>query len=145
MNEDLDLTGNRLNEAVMLFFVAYIAFEVLALIMLKISRPSRPIPLFITGWSAAIIGAAFIESYPSLIATHLLLSAFESELFPHLALYLSTFYKPLEQTRRVSYLFVASVQSGAFGGLLAYGSMSLHGAKGLAGWRWLLLRGISRS
>jgi MFS family permease len=139
MNEDLNLTGNRLNVAVTLFYVTYIAFEVPASIMLKKLRPSRLIPFFIIGWSAVIIGAAFIENYASLIATRLLLGAFESGLFPCLTLYLSTFYKPLEQARRVSYLFVASALSGAFGGLLAYGLTNLHGAKGLAGWRWLFL------
>ncbi|KAF2850334.1 major facilitator superfamily transporter [Plenodomus tracheiphilus IPT5] len=139
MNEDLDLTGNRLNVAVTLFYVTYIAFEVPASIMLKKLRPSRLIPFFILGWSAVIIGAAFIENYASLIATRLLLGAFESGLFPCLTLYLSMYYKPLEQARRVSYLFVASALSGAFGGLLAYGLTNLHGAKGLAGWRWLFL------
>jgi MFS family permease len=132
MNEDLDLTGNRLNVAVTLFYVTYIAFEVPASIMLKKLRPSRLIPFFIIGWSAVIIGAAFIENYASLIATHLLLGAFESGIFPCLTLYLSMYYKPLEQARRVSYLFVASALSGAFGGLLAYGLTNLHGAKGLA-------------
>jgi MFS family permease len=139
MNEDLNLTGNRLNVAVTLFYVTYIAFEVPASIMLKKLRPSRLIPFFIIGWSAVIIGAAFIENYASLIATRLLLGAFESGLFPCLTLYLSTFYNPLEQARRISYLFVASALSGAFGGLLAYGLTNLHGAKGLAGWRWLFL------
>ncbi|KAI4939261.1 uncharacterized protein J4E92_000545 [Alternaria infectoria] len=139
MNEDLGLTGNRLNVAVTLFYVTYIAFEVPASILLKKLRPSRLIPIFIIGWSAVIIGAAFIENYASLIATRLLLGAFESGLFPCLTLYLSMYYKPLEQARRVSYLFVASALSGAFGGLLAYGLTNLHGAKGLAGWRWLFL------
>jgi MFS family permease len=139
MNEDLNLTGNRLNVAVTLFYVTYIAFEVPASIMLKKLRPSRLIPFFIIGWSAVIIGAAFIENYASLIATRLLLGAFESGLFPCLTLYLSMYYKPLEQARRVSYLFVASALSGAFGGLLAYGLTNLHGVKGLAGWRWLFL------
>jgi MFS family permease len=139
MNEDLNLTGNRLNVAVTLFYVTYIAFEVPASLMLKKLRPSRLIPFFIIGWSAVIIGAAFIENYASLIATRLLLGAFESGLFPCLTLYLSMYYKPLEQARRVSYLFVASALSGAFGGLLAYGLTNLHGVKRLAGWRWLFL------
>ncbi|KAJ4375757.1 hypothetical protein N0V83_001033 [Neocucurbitaria cava] len=139
MNTDLNLTGNRLNVAVTLFYVTYIAFEVPASIMLKKLRPSRLIPFFIIGWSAVIIGAAFIENYASLIATRLLLGAFESGLFPCLTLYLSMYYKPLEQARRISYLFVASALSGAFGGLLAYGLTNLHGAHGLAGWRWLFL------
>jgi MFS family permease len=139
MNADLNLTGNRLNVAVTLFYVTYIAFEVPASILLKKLRPSRLIPFFIIGWSCVIIGAAFIENYASLIATRLLLGVFESGLFPCLTLYLSTFYQPEEQARRISYLFVASALSGAFGGLLAFGLTNLHGAHGLAGWRWLFL------
>ncbi|EUC38401.1 hypothetical protein COCVIDRAFT_33723 [Bipolaris victoriae FI3] len=139
MNEDLNLTGNRLNVAVTLFYVTYIAFELPSSLLLKRLRPSRLIPFFIISWSAVIIGAAFVQNYASLIATRLLLGAFESGLFPCLTLYLSMYYRPLEQARRVSYLFVASALSGAFGGLLAYGLTNLHGARGLAGWRWLFL------
>lgn len=139
MTEDLDLTGNRLNVAVTLFYVTYVAFEIPAPLILKKARPSRLIPFFILGWSITIIGSAFVKNYAGLLATRLLLGAFESGLFPCLTLYLSTFYKPVEQARRISYLFVAAALSGAFGGLLAYGLTSLHGARGLAGWRWLFL------
>ncbi|KAI1075416.1 major facilitator superfamily transporter [Whalleya microplaca] len=139
MTEDLALTGNKLNVAVTLFYVTYITFEIPASLVLKKARPSRLIPFFILSWSAVIIGSAFVQNYASLLATRLLLGAFESGLFPCLTLYLSTFYKKEEQARRISYLFVAAALSGAFGGLLAYGLTSLHGAKGLAGWRWLFL------
>lgn len=89
MSEDLNLTGNRLNVAVTLFYVTYIAFEVPASLLLKKLRPSRLIPFFIIGWSAVIIAAAFIENYASLIATRLLLGAFKSGFFPCLTLCLS--------------------------------------------------------
>ncbi|KAI1496466.1 major facilitator superfamily transporter [Biscogniauxia marginata] len=139
MTEDLELTGNRLNIAVTLFYVTYIAFEIPASLVLKKARPSRLIPFFIITWSAVIIGSAFVRNYASLVATRLLLGVFESGLFPCLTLYLSTFYKKEEQARRISYLFVAAALSGAFGGLLAYGLTTLHGAGGLAGWRWLFM------
>ncbi|ORY59120.1 major facilitator superfamily transporter [Pseudomassariella vexata] len=139
MTDDLDLIGNRLNVAVTVFYVTYIAFEIPASLVLKKARPSRLIPFFIVSWSAIIIGSAFITNYAGLLATRLLLGAFESGLFPCLTLYLSTFYKKEEQAKRISYLFVAAALSGAFGGLLAYGLTSLHGARGLAGWRWLFL------
>ncbi|KAK7704207.1 hypothetical protein SLS57_010590 [Botryosphaeria dothidea] len=119
--------------------VTYIAFEIPASLVLKKLRPSRLIPFFIIGWSAVIIGAAFVHNYAALLATRLLLGAFESGLFPCLTLYLSTFYQRTEQARRISYLFVAAALSGSFGGLLAYGLTHLHGASGLAGWRWLFL------
>ncbi|KAK7746105.1 hypothetical protein SLS62_009565 [Diatrype stigma] len=139
MTTDLNLEGNQLNVAVTVFYVTYIAFEIPASLALKKLRASRLIPFFIIAWSAVIIGSAFIRNYAGLLATRLLLGAFESGLFPCLTLYLSTFYKKEEQARRISYLFVASALSGAFGGLLAYGLTGLHGAKSLAGWRWLFL------
>ncbi|KAF4856215.1 putative transporter [Colletotrichum siamense] len=139
MNEDLNLTGNRLNVAVTVFYVTYITFEIPASLILKKARPSRLIPFFILAWSATVVGSAFVTNYASLLATRLLIGMFESGLFPCLTLYLSTFYKREEQARRISYLFVAAALSGAFGGLLAYGLTSLHGASGLAGWRWLFL------
>ncbi|KAE9575385.1 putative transporter [Colletotrichum fructicola] len=139
MNEDLNLTGNRLNVAVTVFYVTYITFEIPASLILKKARPSRLIPFFILAWGATVVGSAFVTNYASLLATRLLIGMFESGLFPCLTLYLSTFYKREEQARRISYLFVAAALSGAFGGLLAYGLTSLHGASGLAGWRWLFL------
>lgn len=119
--------------------MTYIAFEIPASLVLKKLRPSRLIPFFIIGWSAVIIGAAFVQNYAALLATRILLGAFESGLFPCLTLYLSTFYQRTEQARRISYLFVAAALSGSFGGLLAYGLTNLHGSHGLAGWRWLFL------
>ncbi|KAF9871414.1 nicotinic acid plasma membrane transporter [Colletotrichum karsti] len=119
--------------------VTYIVFEIPASLILKKARPSRLIPFFILAWSATVVGSAFVTNYAGLLATRLLIGMFESGLFPCLTLYLSTFYKREEQARRISYLFVAAALSGAFGGLLAYGLTSLHGASGLAGWRWLFL------
>ncbi|GIZ48008.1 hypothetical protein CKM354_001108300 [Cercospora kikuchii] len=137
MNEDLNLTGSQLNVAVTVFYVTYITFEIPSSLILKAARPSRLIPAFIILWSLVVIGSAFMKNYATLLATRLLLGAFESGLFPCLTVYLSTFYKPTEQAQRVSYLFVASALSGAFGGLLAYGLTRLNGA--LEGWRWLFL------
>ncbi|KAL8410127.1 hypothetical protein RB596_000004 [Gaeumannomyces avenae] len=139
MTEDLELTGDRLNVAVTVFYVTYITFEIPAALSLKRAGPRRLIPFFIISWSLVVVGSAFVTNYASLLATRLLIGAFESGLFPCLTLYLSTFYKKEEQARRVSYLFVAAALSGGLGGLLAYGLTNLHGAGGLAGWRWLFL------
>lgn len=72
-------------------------------------------------------------------ASRLLLGIFESCMFPCLTLYLSTYYTPVEQALRVSYLFVSAALSGAFGGLLAYGLIKMDGVAGLAGWRWIFI------
>ena len=97
------------------------------------------IPLLILSWSVVLIGSGFIHNVGQLYATRLLLGIFESGIFPCLALYLSTFYKPQEQALRVSYLFVASALSGSFGGLFAYALLKMDGVAGLEGWRWLFI------
>lgn len=74
-----------------------------------------------------------------LYASRLLLGLFESGMFPCLALYLSTFYRPQEQALRISYLFVSSALSGSFGGLFAYALLKMDGVGGLQGWRWLFI------
>jgi MFS family permease len=74
------------------------------------------IPALIFAWSIVIIGSGFVHNANQLYACRLLLGLFESGMFPCLALYLSTFYLPGEQALRISYLFVSSALSGAFGG-----------------------------
>lgn len=92
----------------------------------------------VVGWGIVIVCTGFANSYASLIVLRLLLGAFESGLFPCLALYLSSFYRRKEQARRVAYLFVASALSGAFGGLLAYGILRIDGG-GRKPWQWLFI------
>ncbi|KAL8315893.1 hypothetical protein RB593_009120 [Gaeumannomyces tritici] len=139
MTGDLELTGDRLNVAVTVFYITYITFEIPAALSLKLAGPRRLIPFFIISWSLVVVGSAFVTNHAGLLATRLLIGAFESALFPFVTLYLSTFYKKEEQARRVSYLFVVAALSGGLGGLLAYSLTNLHGAGGLAGWRWLFL------
>ncbi|KAI9639673.1 major facilitator superfamily transporter [Dioszegia hungarica] len=135
---DCGLVGNEYNTVVTLFYVTYVAFEVPLTVLLKKFRPSRLITGLVVGWGIVIVCTGFANSYASLIVLRLLLGAFESGLFPCLALYLSSFYRRKEQARRVAYLFVASALSGAFGGLLAYGILRIDGG-GRKPWQWLFI------
>ncbi|TQS33663.1 hypothetical protein Golomagni_05983 [Golovinomyces magnicellulatus] len=139
MLQDLAISDGQLGNAITLFYVTYVTFEVPASLVLKKFHPSRMIPLLIFSWSVVLIGSGFIHDVAQLYATRLLLGIFESGVFPCLALYLSTFYNPHEQALRVSYLFVASALSGSFGGLFAYALLKMDGIAGLAGWRWLFI------
>jgi MFS family permease len=90
-------------------------------------------------WSVVIIGTGFMHTAGQLYASRLLLGFFDSGMFPCLAVYLSTFYKPEEQGFRIAYLLVSAALSGAFGGLFAYALLKMDGVGGLAGWRWLFI------
>lgn len=97
------------------------------------------IPTLIFCWSLVLIGTGFMKNVGQLYASRLLLGLFESGLFPCLALYLSSWYKPREQALRISYLFVSAALSGSFGGLFAYALLKMDGVVGLEGWRWLFI------
>jgi len=100
--------------------------------------------MLILCWSLVLIGTGFMKTVGQLYASRLLLGVFESGLFPCLALYLSSWYKPREQALRISYLFVSAALSGSFGGLFAYALLKMDGIAGLEGWRWLfIIEGIA--
>ncbi|KAI0150547.1 major facilitator superfamily domain-containing protein [Xylariaceae sp. FL1272] len=139
ITKDLGMTSAQLGNAVTLFYVLYVAFEVPCSLVMKRLRPGRMISALIFAWSIVIIGTGFVHTAGQLYASRLLLGAFESGMYPCLALYLSTFYNPKEQALRVSYLLVSAALSGSFGGLFAYALLKLDGRAGLAGWRWLYI------
>jgi MFS family permease len=133
------LTDYHTSDAVTLFYVTYVAFEVPCSLVLKKFHPRRMIPALIFCWSVVLIGTGFMKNVGQLYASRLLLGVFESGLFPCLALYLSSWYKPREQALRISYLFVSAALSGSFGGLFAYALLKMDGIAGLEGWRWLFI------
>ncbi|KAI0391634.1 major facilitator superfamily domain-containing protein [Xylariaceae sp. FL0594] len=139
MLEDLRMSRAQLGNAVTLFYVTYVAFELPCSLLMKKLKPSRMIAGLVFAWSVVIIGTGFIHTPGQLYASRLLLGAFESAMFPCLSLYLSSFYQPREQALRVSYLLVSAALSGSFGGLFAYALLKLDGAAGLKGWRWLFI------
>lgn len=94
-------------------------------------------------WSVTTIASGFITNIGGLYAARLVLGACEGGLFPGLNLYLTMVYKREEQAKRVSYLFVCTALSGAFGGLLAYGLLKMDGVANMAGWKWVyIIEGI---
>ncbi|KAH7412724.1 major facilitator superfamily domain-containing protein [Cadophora sp. MPI-SDFR-AT-0126] len=139
MTKDLGMTPGELGNAVTLFYVTYVTFEVPCSLLMKRVRPQRMIPALMFCWAVTIIGTGFMHNAAQLYASRLLLGVFESGMFPCLALYLSTFYTREEQALRVSYLLVSAALSGAFGGLFAFALLKMDGISGLEGWRWLFI------
>ncbi|KAI1858481.1 uncharacterized protein JN550_012614 [Neoarthrinium moseri] len=139
MLPDLGMTSQDLANAVLMFYVTYVPFELPGSLLVKKIRPSRLLPTFMLGWSLACLGTGFIKTVPQFYVTRLLIGIFESGMYPALAITLTTFYTPKEQARRFAYLHVSVGLSGGFGGLFAYALLKLDGVRGIAGWRWLFI------
>lgn len=139
MPADIHATNEEISTAVSIFYATYVLVEAPWAIALKKITPR----LLMTGlciiWSLTTIFSGFITNIGGMYAARLVLGACEGGLFPGLNLYLTMVYKREEQARRVSYLFVCTALSGAFGGLLAYVILKMDGVGGYAGWRWVYI------
>nr|PFH55532.1 hypothetical protein XA68_18110 [Ophiocordyceps unilateralis] len=139
LEKDLGLSPTEFQVAVSILFVTYLALEVPSNLVLKLFTPRRWLATIVTAWGLVATLSALVKSYGGLVACRLLLGALEAGLFPGLNVYLTLFYTKRELALRVGYLFVSAAAAGALGGLLAYGIGHLDGARGLHGWRWILL------
>ncbi|THU87407.1 MFS general substrate transporter [Dendrothele bispora CBS 962.96] len=140
MEQALHLTSTQYSIILLIFFVSYVIFEVPLNMMLTRVRPSIFLSAlcFIWGGIAAAMGA--VHSWQSLAGVRFALGVIEAGFAPGVAFYLSSWYKKHELARRFAIYYTATAVSGAFSGLLA-GVITSHldGARGIEGWRWLLI------
>ncbi|OIW26939.1 MFS transporter [Coniochaeta ligniaria NRRL 30616] len=139
MPQDIGATTQEFSTAVSIFYATYVAFEAPWAIMMKKLTPRVLLTTLCVVWSLTTIFSGFITNIAGLYVARLVLGACEGGLFPGLNLYLTMVYKREEQAKRVSYLFVCTALSGAFGGLLAYVLLKMDGVAGYAGWRWVYI------
>ncbi|KAJ4387526.1 hypothetical protein N0V93_008120 [Gnomoniopsis smithogilvyi] len=139
MPADIHATTEEISTAVSIFYATYVLVEAPWAIALKKITPRVLMTGLCIIWSLTTIFSGFITSIGGMYAARLVLGACEGGLFPGLNLYLTMVYKREEQARRVSYLFVCTALSGAFGGLLAYVILKMDGVGGYAGWRWVYI------
>jgi len=140
---ELDLTGNRYNIAVAVFFVPYVLFEAPSNFAMKYFSPSIWIGRIMISWGIITICTAAVFNFEGLLAIRFFLGIAEAGFFPGVVMYLCYWYKPSERATRLA-IFAGSVAvAGAFSGLLASGISFLNGKANLAGWQWLfILTGI---
>lgn len=135
MPEDIGASEEQFSIAVSIFYATYVAFETPWSILLKKLTPRYLLTGLCVVWSLTTIFSGFITNPGGLYAARLILGACEGGLFPSLNIYLTLVYRREEMAKRVSYLFVCTAISGAFGGLLAYAILHMDGVGGYAGWK----------
>ncbi|KAI8686431.1 putative transporter [Fusarium keratoplasticum] len=111
--EDTNLTGNRFNVALTLFFVTYILFEIPANLMCKYFGPRFWLSFITFGFGITTMCISFVKTYPALVVCRLLLGVFEAAAGGSIA--------------------------GAFGGLLGSGLGNLPKSGMFERWRWIFL------
>jgi MFS family permease len=141
---DLDLTGDKANTALVVFYAPYILFEIPSNILLKRLNPHVWLSGCIVAFGVVMLGQAFVKSYGGLIATRFFLGLAEAGVFPGSFYLISFWYKREESQKRFTVYWSSVILAGAFGGLLATAISKMDGMRGLASWQWIfLLEGIA--
>ncbi|KAI0260071.1 MFS general substrate transporter [Gloeopeniophorella convolvens] len=140
----LNLTGNKYNIALTMYFIPYCLCECPANLALKRLRPSRWLPCITIVWGTVMTLMGLVKNYPQLIGVRVCLGVAEAGLFPGVVYYLSLWYPRAMLQFRVGIFFGAASLAGAFSGLLAFGISFMSGTAGLLGWSWIfILEGIA--
>ncbi|EMR69405.1 putative major facilitator superfamily protein [Eutypa lata UCREL1] len=139
MTQDLDLTGNRFNIALFVYFVPYILLEVPSNMIIRKMRPSLYLGGLMFCWGIVNMCMGFVKSYGALVGLRFLLGVFEAGVMPGVVYLISMYYKRHELQIRMSFFFSSTLFGGAFGGLLAYAIAHLGGRAGMAAWRWIFI------
>ncbi|KAJ7497700.1 MFS general substrate transporter [Mycena latifolia] len=144
LQDQLNLTGNKYNIALTMYFVPYCLFECPANLVLKRFRPSKWLPGITVVWGIVMTLMGLVKTYPQLVGVRICLGVAEAGLFPGVVYFLSLWYPRHMLQWRIGLFFGAASMAGAFSGLLAYGINFMSGTRGLLGWSWIfILEGIA--
>ncbi|KAI7882765.1 MFS general substrate transporter [Lichtheimia hyalospora FSU 10163] len=103
-------------------------------------KPRFFLPSVVLLWGAVVSFMALITDYKSLWGMRLCLGVSEAAFYPGCMFLLGSWYTKTELGKRTMFFAIGNQISGALGGLIA-GSIAqnLHGASGMAGWKWLFI------
>ncbi|EEQ84489.1 MFS pantothenate transporter [Blastomyces dermatitidis ER-3] len=140
MKEDLNFQGNQLNLINTIFTVGYILGQVPSNLALIHFKPRIFFPCMMLFWGGLTMITASVQKPQSIMAIRFFLGLAESSTFVGTHYILGSWYTERELGKR-SGIFTASGLAGTmFGGFIQTGiHKSFHGARGMAGWRWLFI------
>lgn len=135
----LNLFGNRYNNALVIFFVPYILFEIPSNILLKKFRPHVWLSGCMFAFGLVSICQGLVHDYSGLLTTRFFLGVAETGMFPGCFYLIGMWYRREESQRRFSFFFSSTTLAGAFGGLLASAIGKLDGYNGMRAWKWIFI------
>ncbi|KAL9068018.1 MAG: hypothetical protein Q9161_006463 [Pseudevernia consocians] len=120
LEKDLQMTGNQLNVALVVFFIPLILLDAASNLGMK-----RISPRLWLGGQTLLLGVftlcqGLVKTYGGLIAMRVFVGLFEAGLNPGTVFPLKAYYPRFQLQWRLSVLMVSSALASAFGGLLAY-------------------------
>ncbi|KAJ8474823.1 hypothetical protein ONZ51_g6965 [Trametes cubensis] len=135
----LDLTGNRYNIVLTMFYLFYCLCTIPSNLLLKKCKPSRWIPGLALAWGIVATSMGLVKTYHQFIGVRICLGITEAGLSPGIYYLLSLWYPRHMLSWRFGLFCSGATFAGAFSGLLAYGISFMSGTGGLLGWSWIFI------
>ncbi|KAM5342799.1 hypothetical protein ACJ41O_013765 [Fusarium nematophilum] len=135
---DIGAQPDHLNEAVSLFFVTFVVLQPVSAAVGRYIGARHWIPIMMFGWGIVTISQAYINGRGALIATRLLIGAFEAGFYPTSVAYLSFFYPRFDFCVRLAVFYGQYAIAGAFSGSISYGVFHIKNGR-LKNWQYLFI------
>jgi len=139
MNRDLHFSGTAYGFGAGLFFVAYVACEVPANLLLYRFGARRWLSLIMLTWGLLAMAMVFVRTPMEFYSMRFVLGAAEAGFFPGVIFYLSEWFPVRMRARVISRFYIAYPLASMVMGAVASPLLRLQGRLGLAGWQWLFL------
>ncbi|KAJ8111825.1 hypothetical protein OPT61_g5671 [Boeremia exigua] len=134
----IGVSPNDINLAVSLFFVTFVFLQPLSAGAGRWLGARHWIAFMMLGWGTFTLVHAFIRGRAPLIASRLMVGAFEAGFFPTAVTYLSTFYCRYDLGVRIALFYGQYAIAGAFSGAIAYGIFRIENTT-LHNWQLLFI------
>jgi ACS family tartrate transporter-like MFS transporter len=139
MNKDLGLTAAVYGISSTAFYIGYCLFEVPSNIILDKVGARIWIARIMISWGLISAATAFAVGANSFMTIRFLLGAAEAGLFPGIILFFTYWFPDRHRARIVAGFTLALPVSVALGAPISTAILSLDGAFGIAGWKWIYL------
>ncbi|KAF8836782.1 MFS general substrate transporter [Paxillus ammoniavirescens] len=139
LTTQLDLTGDKYNIALTMYFVSYCFFEIPSNLIIQFVRPSRWLPGIMFVWGLIMTLMGFVKTYPQLVGLRVCLGVAEAGLYPGVAYYLTMWYPKYKYQYRVALFGAAATMAGVASGFLSALITRIGGVDGLEAWSWLFI------
>ena len=139
MSKELGMDAAVYGAGAGVFFIGYFLFEVPSNLILAKVGARTWIARIMVMWGIISACFAFVQGEKSFYVLRFLLGAAEAGFFPGVIYYLTKWFPTAYRSRTVALFMMAAAAAGLVGGPLSGAILSLDGAAGLAGYKWLFL------
>ncbi|KAF8518503.1 MFS general substrate transporter [Hysterangium stoloniferum] len=139
LERDLGMKGLDFNIGISLFYISYFGCQLPSNIVLRRVGPVW-LAFLVISFGIVSMSTAFIGNYAGFLVTRIMLGLTEGGLMPGIAYVLSLYYPRSELIMRISFFLpCGGALSGALGGFLAAGLISINSIGSVTSWRNIFL------